>query len=287
MPKGGKRIYTPSAGGGGAAGATAAQVTWGPEFGGAKPKQEARMSLARQTAQYELGQEARVAATQRPAYFVGKQEAKISGPQHSVSYKAKQEAKFTALSYTISELFCRKDSYVGTALTVGVCEDTANHDGESLVVSPSSLLSGDLQVIFIGFDFSGLSTAYTITSAQLSLNPTTLSTGQIEASTLTFRGIAAADEGWAENTIVCSNAPAAAGQTMTVGVTTAGSTAIDVTTFKTTMKGRFGTTSFTFRISRADVGVTNFWGCHDRSSAGGTPDTRGPRLRLVLTAPST
>lgn len=222
---------------------------------------------------------------------------------HERSFDASQVAYFPKLGhehdFSKAELemtggvMCVKDAWCDTNLTaLGAAADTANHDSSHLRVATEQGLTTLRASAFVGFDLSGLPAGASVQQAFLVLRPVAGS----EAGAISIFSITSATEGWAEATLVCTNAPAVASNMTTAthpaGITVTTSTASDTAinlgsaAASTYIANRMGTTlTCTFQVfkSNSSTGTTYYFQSKD-FPAGSTQF--GPRLLLRFTVPA-
>jgi hypothetical protein len=257
LTKGGKRIFTRPVGGGGGAPGGPASIVVGPDFGVATSGnvQESVMTAHSEITEYDLTEEQTFTDyAQIVGFSPSIQESQMLTFGLTNTYPmTTHESAITVSEFNVNAKNVVKDVYASTLQAAGVCVDTANHNGENLLVDANDRA-------YIGFDLSGFSPVVSVQSATLHLTKVSVTT--LMAGTMNLVGISSLLENWTEAALICANAPPAAGPAQSVALSTStGAVAYPLAasagSWTTYLAGRMGTTNTaTIRIEGIAAGST-------------------------------
>ncbi len=269
--------FSPACSGGGAA-----TVEIGPNYGDATKSETfttgATVSIGDQS--LEFGAVTAGGTVTAPAHTIAHDAVTAGGtvtaPAHTTAFSPQTAgATISELSFSTTTIIADKDVVVND--TVGCVGAGGNRDGQDLEINGGTTTP---RISFIAWDLSGFPAGATVTAATLYVECKTAGTS---GTNYTLHKISNANETWAESTLVCSGAPASAGnmQTWSAAFNSTGAKTLALNgTVLARIEERMGVGFFTLRIEGGALQVVS---AVLESKDEGTNDALGPRIDLAFT----
>lgn len=178
-----------------------------------------------------------------------------------------------SVSGTTTAVMASKDAWVDN---VALCPQDGNHGTEDLLLHGVIATRKDA---YMGWDLTAYPAAASVSAASVTLNLKTSAPG---GNAVQLQGIGAANEGWAEDTIRCSNKPALTYVADSSTMRSDGAAGVDQASSlqpaaRTRIGERMGVGTFTVVLIDPGIGLESAWESKDE----GTNNAAGPRLTFT------